>query len=296
MADSYLYGLNFQEQWSKAFEINPDMVFVTGWNEWIAGRWETKDWRNPYAPFSFVDEYNCEKSRDTEPVKSWGDKGDVYYIQLVNNVRKFKGMKAQESVSAPKTIGIGQFNGWADVKPEFRDYKGDTIWRDAKGQGDSLVYINNTGRNDIVLAKVARDDDYIYFYVETADNLTPKTSPKWMRLFIDIDRDKTTGWQGYDYVINRINPGSKAVIEKSLNNSWRWKKTGDVEYAVKGKVMEIKVKRSVMNVKSKQLNFEFKWSDNMQEEGNVMDFYVNGDAAPDGRFNFVYSEKDNSDK
>ena len=26
----------------------------------------------------------------------------------------------------------------------------------------------------------------------------------------------------------------------------------------------------------------------MQQEGNIMDFYVNGDAAPGGRFNFVY--------
>ena len=26
----------------------------------------------------------------------------------------------------------------------------------------------------------------------------------------------------------------------------------------------------------------------MQDEGNIMDFYVNGDVAPGGRFNFVY--------
>ncbi len=28
----------------------------------------------------------------------------------------------------------------------------------------------------------------------------------------------------------------------------------------------------------------------MQEDGNIMDFYVNGDVAPGGRFNFVYRE------
>ena len=32
--------------------------------------------------------------------------------------------------------------------------------------------------------------------------------------------------------------------------------------------------------------FEFKWSDNMQED-NPLDWYVNGDAAPGGRFNYV---------
>jgi len=40
---------------------------------------------------------------------------------------------------------------------------------------------------------------------------------------------------------------------------------------------------------SDTLNFEFKWSDNSITDGNIMDFYVNGDAAPGGRFNFVYN-------
>jgi len=29
----------------------------------------------------------------------------------------------------------------------------------------------------------------------------------------------------------------------------------------------------------------------MQENGNIMDFYVNGDTAPGGRFNYVYTTK-----
>lgn len=28
----------------------------------------------------------------------------------------------------------------------------------------------------------------------------------------------------------------------------------------------------------------------MQENGNIMDFYINGDTAPGGRFNFVFNE------
>jgi hypothetical protein len=286
--NAYLYGYNIQEQWGRAFQLDPDLVFVTGWDEWIAGRWDTVSWPNPYAPFSFVDQYSREKSRDIEPVKSWGDNGDNYYIQLVGNVRKFKGMQSQEPRSNPQTISLDNMNEWNDVKPEYRDYKGDTKWRNAKGQGDSLVYINSTGRNDIIKAKVARDTNYIYFYVETADTLTPKTDPKWMRLWIDTDRNKATGWEGYDYVINRINPGDSAVVERSVNNSWKWVKAGSAEYKINGKVLQIKVNRSVLGLDGKQLNFEFKWSDNCQNDGNIMDFYVNGDAAPDGRFNYVY--------
>ncbi len=61
------------------------------------------------------------------------------------------------------------------------------------------------------MAKVARDKDYLYFYVETANPLTPKSDPKWMRLFIDIDRKKETGWEGYDFMVEGGN------IEKSDN-------------------------------------------------------------------------------
>jgi len=285
---AYVHGYNFQEQWSQAFQLDPDLVFVTGWNEWIAGRWDTSSWPNPYAPFSFVDEYNWEKSRDIEPVKSWGDNGDNYYMQLVSNVRKFKGMQAQESVSVPKTISMGNLNDWTDVKPEYLDYKGDTMWRNASGQG-SIVYTDSTGRNDIIMAKVARDTDNLYFYVETADTLTPKTDPQWMRLWIDIDRNKSTGWEGYDYVINRITPGDSAVVERSVNNSWKWEKVGSAAYVINGNVLELKVNRSLFKEEGKGLNFEFKWSDNSENDGNIMDFYIHGDAAPDGRFNYVYN-------
>lgn len=74
-------------------------------------------------------------------------------------------------------------------------YKGNTENRDHKGQGPTLAYTNSTGRNDIVKAKVARDAGNIYFYVETAVGLTDKNDTNWMRLFIDIDRDKSIGWE-----------------------------------------------------------------------------------------------------
>lgn len=244
----------------------------------------------PHKPFGFIDLYSAEKSRDIEPVKSWGNKGDVYYLQMVSNIRRFKGMAQQDPPSGPKSFVIGNFEGWQEVKPAYRHYQGNTMARNHKGQGDSLVYVNTSGRNDIVLARVARDKEYVYFYVETAGKLTAPTDPNWMRLFIDIDRDKNSGWEGYDFVINRLSPGKSAIVEKSTSG-WNWKKSGLAEYSVKDNAMELRVKRSVFGNSAKELNFEFKWSDNMQEDGNIMDFYINGDAAPGGRFNFIYTEQ-----
>ncbi|MEA4841013.1 MAG: T9SS type A sorting domain-containing protein [Bacteroidales bacterium] len=283
-AGAYLKGLNFQEQWERAHVLDPDLVFVTGWNEWVAGRWS-----NWGIPMGFVDQYNADKSRDIEPVKSWGNKGDVYYMQLISNIRRFKGMDLPEAVSAQKNINMQDITSWEGVKPEYKSYKGNVLHRNAAGQG-SLVYTNTTGRNDIVRAKVARDPSYIYFYVETAESLTDKANANWMRLFIDVDRDKTTGWEGYDYVVNRVNPEDSATVEKSTD-SWYWQKAGSAAYSMNGKTLVIKIKRTLLGIaESAPINFEFKWSDNMQEDGNIMDFYVNGDVAPGGRFNYVYNE------
>ena len=229
--DGYLYGWNIQEQWDRAFEIDPELVFVTGWNEFIAGQWLPKDgWTGD--PFSFVDEFDWEHSRDIEPNKGWGDKGDVYYQQLIDNVRKFKGMGAPEKASDTKTIKIGKADGWADVAPYFKHYKGNTMHRDHRGRYDQY-YTNNTGRNDIVGAKVARDAEKIYFYAETADKLTPKTDRNWMMLFLDTDRNKATGWNGYDFIVNRVSPkGKKVIVEKNVGGRWEWEQIGESAFAV----------------------------------------------------------------
>jgi len=289
--DGYLYGWNFQEQWDRAHEIDPRLVFVTGWNEYTAGMWtKAHGWSDP---LSFVDQYNWDCSRDIEPNKGWGDKGDVYYVQLVDNVRRFKGMIPAEPASAPKTIRLGAEGQWDDVTPHYVAYRGNTGHRDHDGAFNTH-YTDRSGRNDIVGARVAHDSDCVYFYVETADNLTPHTDPAWMQLFIDADRSKETGWAGYDFVINRVTPSARtAVVERcaSKDRSWVWKTAGEAHYKVSGNVLEIAVPKALLGFAADGIDFEFKWNDNMQYPGSVMDFYVSGDTAPGGRFNYVYTSK-----
>ena len=55
------HGYNF-EQWQHALALTPPFVMVTGWNEWIAGRWGKWD-----GPLTFVDQFDQENSRDIEP-------------------------------------------------------------------------------------------------------------------------------------------------------------------------------------------------------------------------------------
>lgn len=277
------YGHNFQEQWDRGMEIDPELIFVTGWNEWIAGRYDV--WQQQTN--AFPDQFDQEHSRDIEPMK--GGHGDNYYYQLAANVRKFKGVPVPQKPSEPTTITIGNgFAEWEKVRPEYQSYKGNTIARDHAGWG-SFHYKNKTGRNDFVRVKVARDKRYVYFYAETA---APISSPSdaWMQLFINTDRDKNTGWEGYDLLINRTKPhAAKSTIEKT-SASWNWQPAGACDYYVKDTQLELRVPRELIEHNGK-LNFEFKWQDNQQTPDDIMDFYLSGDTAPTGRFNYFYTEE-----
>ncbi|MCF7817035.1 MAG: hypothetical protein K9M54_04070 [Kiritimatiellales bacterium] len=279
---AYQYGLNFQEQWNHALKADPELVFITGWNEWVAMRMNS--FNGYQAPVVFVDTFDIEHSRDIEPMKGGYD--DNYYYQMIANIRRFKGMEKPESASVPKTISIdGDFSDWQEVRPGFADYRGDTLHRDCAGWGDQLHFTNVQGRNDIVLSKVARDAEYIYFYVKTAAPLTESSNPFWMMLFINTDRSKKTGWEGYDFVLNRAAPG---VLEKS-SNGWNWNKIAELNFIVRGSEMEIAIPRSVLALPGGQsLDIEFKWVDNLNHPDDIMDFYTCGDAAPSGRFNYRY--------
>lgn len=284
--DSYLYGANFQEQWDHAIDsINPEFVFVTGWNEWTSGMWTKKDgWSDP---LSFVDQYDGEHSRDIEPTRGWGDKGDVYYAQLVDNVRRFKGMTLPEQASAPTTNRPGKLSDWKNVRPYYTAYRGNILHRNHKGRYERH-YTDTSGRNDIIGAQVAHDSDKIYFHVTTASKLTPATDPNWMMLFIDIDCDKSTGWNGYDFIVNRVSPDSDhVVVERCEGIDWQWQPVGRGNYAVNGNMLDIAIDKSVLGVGSAP-RFEFKWADNLQHPGDILDFYISGDVAPGGRFNYVY--------
>lgn len=122
------YGYNFQEQWDYAIKQNVPFIFVTGWNEWIVGRWQSHDGHPDHS--SFVDQANPEYSRDIEPTYTAGLK-DNYYMQLVVNIRRYKGVAPQPLSGLTKTIR--SFADWDTVKPTYLDYRNDTQNRNHPG-------------------------------------------------------------------------------------------------------------------------------------------------------------------
>lgn len=279
-------GRNVQEQWRRALELDPPFVMVTGWNEWVAARLT-----RPGEPICFVDQFSREFSRDIEPMR--GGHGDNFYYQLVDNVRRYKGVPALPEASAPKSIPIGGgFAPWGDVSPEYADDLGDTAPRDHDGAG-GLRYVDRSGRNDLAVFKVARDAQNLYFYARCGEPLSPRSDARWMWLLLDVDGDRDTGWEGYDYIVHRVIDADGTVWLEKNDGGWRWTKAARITERVAGRELHLAIPRSALGLPEGDgpVSVDFKWADNLRNPGDVMDFHTSGDVAPEGRFRYRYSAR-----
>jgi hypothetical protein len=293
-------GLYFQQQWERALEADPEFIFITGWNEWAAQRFLKEEGQppaemagRPLRPGDtyFVDAYTQEYSRDIEPME--GGHGDNYYYQMVAGIRRYKGVRPPPPVSAKKTISVdGEFDDWGDVTPEYRDHVGDVEHRRETGWGNAGMYVNMTGRNDFVTMKAARDDQNLYFYAQTSQPITPHTDSNWMLLFLDTDQDFRTGWHGYDFVVNLTVRDNTRTSLHSLASGWNPQPAGWIPYAARGRCLELSIPRELAGCKAGDVKLDFHWADNLQKLGDIEEFALNGDSAPERRFNYRYASSE----
>ena len=289
-------GLFFQYMWNNALKAPAPILLVTGWNEWTASVWETPGVvmlgrKTVAGQGHIVDEFNMDFNRDLEPMK--GGYGDDYYWQFVANVRRYKGMEPPQTASAPQTIRLtGPLSQWQNVRPLFRDARGDAANRDWDGCTPHSHYTDTSARNDIVLSQVARDARTVFFHVRTAAPLSPATDRNWMELLIDADADPRTGWNGYDLRINRRRTGNQCSVERFVGGDRRWRPVGEAPFRVYGNDLILTLPRALFGPVRKPLLFDFKWADNLPDDPDIMDFYSKGDVAPDARFNFRFQAAD----
>ncbi len=289
-------GLCFKEQFDWALEVDPKVIMITQWNEWVAQRFIWDSGSSIFAGRSivngdshFVDLFNQEFNRDIAPMK--GGHTDNYYYQMLSYIRKFKGMEKPQSFSSPTTISIdGDFSEWADIQPLFHDPIGDVTHRDFPGYNPNDKLVNTSGRNDIIESRVIYDDDNLYFYVKTVDDITSYTDNNWMLLFIDADRKKGTGWEGYDFMINKA-PSSSSQTSLQTYTPTGWGDATNLSYHVSGNEMEISVPRTALMMADSVPEFYFHWADNSLSLDDISAFFLDGESAPDRRFNFNFSTR-----
>lgn len=286
--DPVAHGIYFQERWDEAIAADPRMIYVNDWNEWIAGKFDAPEgvtW--PFlgrtSNFRFIDQYNAEFNRGIQPMKDGYT--DNYYMQMAQNIRRYKGARPIPTMQGHTPIAIdGAFDDWRAIDVEYRDTIGDTAHRDHRGYA-GLHYSNTSGRNDIITAKVAVGETDVAFYAETAGDLTPVTDPNWMLLLIDADRDSSTGWYGYDYLVNkRIMDRNSTVLMKYEGGNWR--EVAAVPYSTAGAELEIAIPRDLIGLGGDEVSFDFKWADNPQDLENPISLVTHGDTAPNRRFNY----------
>ncbi len=266
-------GYFFREQLSRALEVDPEFMFITGWNEWRAGRYQS--WGG--TPNAFPDQFDDNGSRDMEPSK--GELKDLYYCYLVDAVRRFKGAEKLPEASGAVTIDLSDISAWEGVTPTYYNDKG-TYTRDNQGF-NNVRYINETMRNNPIISKAARDSEYLYFMAECEETLKGEGDSSFMNLYIDSDRLHKTGWEGYDFVVT----GTKVY---ALTADGTRSEIGNAEYKITDKIIVYKISRATINLTG-TLDFEFKWTDNVETK-DILDFYIDGCVAPMGRFNYRYSE------
>jgi hypothetical protein len=186
----------------------------------------------------------------------------------------------------------GDFSEWGNIEPVFRDPAGDVMHRNFRGYNSGSELINETGRNDIIESRVTYDKDNLYFLVRTAADITPHTDPNWMHLLLDIDRNKGTGWEGYDFVVNH-DVISESVTTLKRWNGMEWSNPVPVDYALNGDALELRIPLEALSLPDDKFpEFHFKWADNAGNLTDIADFFLYGDVAPDRRFNFNFSISD----
>ena len=276
------YGIYFQDRWNEALQVDPEFIYLNDWNEWTAGKYPANSFLGRKSNFMFVDQYNAEFNRTISPMK--GGYTDNYYMQTVQNIRRYKGVRPIPEGKGVKQIELGDFDAWKAVTPTYYDTKGDVTHRDFAGYS-GLHYTDNSGRNDIAYSKVAFDGENVLFYVETTGNLTPSTDPNWMLLLIDADQNHSTGWNGYDYIVNKqVKDGSTTTLMRWGGKSW--KKCADVKYSVNGNKLVISIPMKALKLGGDKVSFDFHWSDNPKSLDDIISLCTTGDNAPNRRFNY----------
>ena len=267
--DAWLKGGNLAEQFEHALKRDPPVVLVTGWNEWIMGRWKGRADR----PIMFVDCANGEYSRDIEMMR--GGYGDNYFMQLVGYVRRYKGASAHPVHAA------------GAAPAAYDNFPDGDFARKAPGYG--RIYENRTQRNAIRRVEVRHDAANLHVRICAKRPIDPEDRDgTWMKLYLNAD-----GGRGYGFVANnRSLADGSATLAKVKERGERLECEDvpgvKVERVVSGDSLSMSIPRAALWIGGRDFTLWFKVADSRSAIDTMADFYDHGDAAPLGRLNYVY--------
>ena len=278
-------GANYASQWERVLsgENNERIRFVnlTGWNEWIALKLSDSSDR-----YFMVDQFDYEYSRDLEPMK--GGYGDNYYMQTIQNIRKWKYSEAKHYKYEQKTVDVSSFDESAwESAAVYLDFTGECIGRDHPAFGGAFNYIDDTDRNDIASVRVLHDSKYAYFRVETVADITAYESGDtgWMNILLQTGGG--SHFMSYQYALNKNVNGNSGSVSRYTADG-KWESFSNCDVYVQGNVMQVRVKLSDIGLSAKNFCMQFKVTDNVKKASDAASYYTTGDSAPIGRLSYTY--------
>jgi len=271
--DAYKYCCNFIEQFERAIEADVPVTLVTGWNEWIAGRWPGI----PERPIMFVDCANYEYSRDIEMMR--GGYGDNYYLTLCEYIARLKGTE-QNALPLLKNGESITFPGWPDGN----------VSRDAEGYGQS--YLNMSGRHSIRAISAENGGDCVKITLTTAD---PVENPPCMepqsdleRMFAGFDTAESAKEGAFLWVFAETDKGmflldgEKLMTAEEENERYTFTPAGNVTGFADGCTLTLTVEKSAIGLENGGI-LKLRAADSRDPIETTADFYDHGDCLPLGR-------------
>src|SRR5690625_6900246 len=90
---------------------------------------------------------------------------------MISNIRRYKGTDSILRIDQHEPLT--ELEDWKNIHPVYQDYVGDVLDREHPGAQSKpeIIYINETGRNDIDQLKLVSTSTGLLFYVNTVDEI-----------------------------------------------------------------------------------------------------------------------------
>lgn len=264
--EAWRYGYNFARQLDHALKRDPDMIFITGWNEWIAQLQVRAD-----GSISLIDNADINNSRDIEPMS--GGYGDNYYLQMCRYISQFKYGSVALAPAGEATVDLtADSEAWlAAGAVSYDDPTGDGVARDHQAAAVySIRYTTPAADNDITCLYVAADADATYLRVETAEAVKEAEKAGNLVLLIKTG-DKT-------YAVNRAGgTATTCPVEELVDGNW--KAVGEATCRTEGDRFSVAVSAELIPNRD---TLYIKWADGIDDPADRMAFYTCPESAPYG--------------
>ncbi len=276
-------GKFFQRQWEHAIATNPDMLTIGGWNEWIAYK------QIYWDEYVMVDAVNKEYSRDIEPMR--GGYEDAFYIQMIKNIRRYKGVSGEPAVVKKKPITISAGNAqWNEIPAVGVNINTLKVSRSNYGATSSILYTQPAADNLIQDVKVSYDDKNVYFFVRTRSKMTENAGQSnWLNILIGTGEPAKKNWESYEYLLGESFKDGNVSVGK-LNGEFKTTSTGTAKYVQKDNTLQIECSREALGLKDIS-KFYFKVATAVDQPADIMSYYTSGTAMPMGRLSYMVELK-----